>query len=184
MRISHGEPEVRAQLQKWSPNRHTLKTPVLAYMSSTHQKMAWNPPWSKRASMSPFTSSLTCIVAPFSIVAVHGLKGNAFKTWTVKGATPNKDVLWLRDLLPKDIPTARILTYGYDSDPGKVFESASTNMVHHHATTLVSELHYFRRVCIKTCENQVGVLTHVLNSIRMTSKDPSSLCVTHLAELL
>ncbi|KAA8913476.1 P-loop containing nucleoside triphosphate hydrolase protein, partial [Sphaerosporella brunnea] len=79
------------------------------------------------------------------IVAVHGLKGDAFKTWTSKGSTPDKDVLWLRDLLPKDIPTARILTYGYDSDPGKVFESASTNMVLHHATTLVSELHYFRR---------------------------------------
>lgn len=56
-------------------------------------------------------------------------------------------MFWLQDLLPTEVPNARILTYGYDSDPGKVFESASTNMVHHHATTLVAELHYFRRVC-------------------------------------
>jgi hypothetical protein len=131
-------------------------------MSSTHQKKAWSPLSSKFASPSSFTTSLTNSAAPYSIVAVHGLKGDAFKTWTVKGATPDKDVLWLRDLLPKDIPTARILTYGYDSDPGKVFESASTNMVHHHATTLVSELHYFRRVCIATCEEQVGFLTEIL----------------------
>ena len=57
-------------------------------------------------------------------------------------------MFWLRDLLPAEVPNARILSYGYDSDPGKVFESASTNMVHHHATTLVAELHYFRRVSL------------------------------------
>ncbi|KAI5813225.1 hypothetical protein BZA77DRAFT_322065 [Pyronema omphalodes] len=79
------------------------------------------------------------------IVAVHGLKGDAFRTWTAPATETRKEVFWLRDLLPQEVPNARILTYGYDSDPGKVFESASTNMVHHHATTLVSELHYFRR---------------------------------------
>ncbi|KAF8536785.1 hypothetical protein BDD12DRAFT_849502, partial [Trichophaea hybrida] len=85
-------------------------------------------------------------ISVVDIVAVHGLKGDAYKTWTVPATEQRKkEVFWLRDLLPAEVPNARILTYGYDSDPGKVFESASTNMVHHHATTLVSELHYFRR---------------------------------------
>ncbi|KAH6895556.1 ankyrin repeat-containing domain protein [Thelonectria olida] len=44
------------------------------------------------------------------IVALHGLSGNAFKTWTDKD-----DHLWLRDSLPDHIPNARIMTFGYDS---------------------------------------------------------------------
>jgi hypothetical protein len=45
-----------------------------------------------------------------SIVAIHGLGGHAFKTWT-----DSDGHLWLRDSLPRHIPTARIMTYGYDS---------------------------------------------------------------------
>ncbi|CUS12309.1 unnamed protein product, partial [Tuber aestivum] len=80
------------------------------------------------------------------IVAVHGLKGDVYRTWTAKGSEPGeKDVFWLKDLLPEEVPNARILAYGYDADPSKMFESTSTNMVHHHATTLISELHFYRR---------------------------------------
>ncbi|TQV91653.1 ankyrin repeat protein [Cordyceps javanica] len=44
------------------------------------------------------------------IVALHGLGGHAFKTWT------NSDGhLWLRDSLPSHVPRSRIMTYGYDS---------------------------------------------------------------------
>lgn len=86
-------------------------------------------------------------LTPCSIVAVHGLTGDAFRTWTTHSKErPDEGVFWLRDLLPAEVPNARILTYGYDSDPVRYFASASTNMVQHHATTLVSELHYFRRV--------------------------------------
>ena len=44
------------------------------------------------------------------VVAVHGLQGDAFKTWEHENNT-----LWLRDLLPAKIPTARIMTFGYES---------------------------------------------------------------------
>jgi len=80
------------------------------------------------------------------IVAVHGLKGDVYRTWTAKGTeSDEKEVFWLKDLLPQEVPNARILAYGYDSDPTRMFESASTNMIHHHAATLVSELHFYRR---------------------------------------
>jgi hypothetical protein len=44
------------------------------------------------------------------IVAVHGLGGDAYKTWRHDNGT-----LWLRDSLLKDLPSARVFTYGYDS---------------------------------------------------------------------
>lgn len=44
------------------------------------------------------------------IVAIHGLGGDPFDTWTHTNKT-----LWLRDFLPADIPNARIMTFGYDA---------------------------------------------------------------------
>ena len=43
------------------------------------------------------------------IIALTGLAGHAFGSWA---ASPQ---MWLRDFLPKDLPRARILLYGYDS---------------------------------------------------------------------
>jgi hypothetical protein len=44
-----------------------------------------------------------------SVFAIHGLGGDKFRTWTDNGR------LWLRDLLPTQLPEARIFTYGYGS---------------------------------------------------------------------
>lgn len=44
------------------------------------------------------------------VVAVHGLQGHPYTTWTHENGN-----LWLKHELPEDVPCARILTFGYDS---------------------------------------------------------------------
>lgn len=46
-----------------------------------------------------------------SIVAVHGLGGGPVETWT----HPDTGKFWLKDFLPKKLPQARIMTFGYDA---------------------------------------------------------------------
>lgn len=45
------------------------------------------------------------------IIAVHGLNGDCYTTWTHKNGS-----LWLRDFLPGSIPGCRVFTYGYSSE--------------------------------------------------------------------
>jgi len=70
--------------------------------------------------------------AAFDIVAVHGLGGDSFSTWTHSNGT-----IWLKSLLSKDIPSARIMTYGYDV--GK-FTKARTERSFTFAEGLLTEL--------------------------------------------
>jgi len=65
-------------------------------------------------------------------VAVHGLGGDAFKTWTHKDGK-----LWLRDFLPQVLNTARIMTFGYDVN---IFTKASTQRSFVFAEDLLSSL--------------------------------------------
>lgn len=44
------------------------------------------------------------------IIAIHGLGGTAFKTWTHRNGKN-----WLSDFAPSEFPGARIYTFGYDS---------------------------------------------------------------------
>ncbi|KAI9754401.1 MAG: hypothetical protein M1835_000892, partial [Candelina submexicana] len=65
------------------------------------------------------TPSTSAIV---DIVAVHGFGGHPYGTWTADSK------LWLRDLLPEDIPNSRILTYGYSVSSGGTISSG--NLLH------------------------------------------------------
>ncbi|CAN9235268.1 unnamed protein product [Alternaria alternata] len=49
-------------------------------------------------------------IVTVDIVAVHGLNGEPFKTWS------DGDHFWLQDFLPKAIPSSRIFTFGYTAD--------------------------------------------------------------------
>ena len=44
------------------------------------------------------------------VVAVHGIMGHPFETWKHRNGK-----VWLKDFLAKDLPFARIMTFGYDS---------------------------------------------------------------------
>lgn len=45
-----------------------------------------------------------------SVVAVTGLAGHAFGSWSI-----DHQQMWIRDFLPRDIPNIRVMTYGYNS---------------------------------------------------------------------
>jgi hypothetical protein len=67
------------------------------------------------------------------IVAVHGLNGDAYNTWTHK----QSQKLWLRDFLPTDVPGARIYSFGY---PSEVAFSADTGKLEDWARALLEGL--------------------------------------------
>lgn len=71
-----------------------------------------------------------------SIVAVHGLHEDHTSAWV----DTSSDVFWLRDLLPRYIPSARVLVYGYALEPESFLSGRSCERVLQHAQTLVAEL--------------------------------------------
>lgn len=67
------------------------------------------------------------------IIAIHGLNGDPYKTWT----DSETQRFWLGDLLPDDIPGARIFTYGY---PSHLLCSTSRARISDFAETLLAHL--------------------------------------------
>lgn len=68
---------------------------------------------------------------PVDIIAVHGLNGDAYTTWTHRNGK-----LWLRDFLASSLPGCRVFTYGY---PSQIF-SESTAEVKGYARRLLGSL--------------------------------------------
>jgi hypothetical protein len=78
-----------------------------------------------------------------SIVAIHGslgLDGKRERSWTAQNG-----VNWLQDLLPTDIPQARIFVWGYEA---KIHSTSAikNQTLYDHARNLVSDLCQERRV--------------------------------------
>ena len=69
------------------------------------------------------------------IIALTGLAGHAFGSWA---ASPH---MWLRDFLPEDLPRARIVLYGYDSN---LAGSQSKNILADLSNNFVVKLHTMR----------------------------------------
>ncbi|KAI1323339.1 hypothetical protein F5Y16DRAFT_383989 [Xylariaceae sp. FL0255] len=75
------------------------------------------------------------------IVAVHGLNEDSLEAWTDRDTGVN----WLRDLLPRHIKHARVLTYGYDASPSAFLTNRASNSIQRSAECLVQELYADRR---------------------------------------
>ena len=84
-----------------------------------------------------------------SIVAVHGLYGDSLGSWTARNAQSS----WLchPEMLPKSIPRARILTWGYDAEVTAFLGDTSSDRILQHAQTLIAHLQADREVlsCVK-----------------------------------
>ncbi|KAI1758095.1 hypothetical protein F4782DRAFT_536756 [Xylaria castorea] len=68
------------------------------------------------------------------IIFIHGLTGDSYRTWLHPSG-----IYWPRDLLPDDIPGARILSFGYDADVAKIAGGVGQGSLRNHASTLVAE---------------------------------------------
>lgn len=74
-------------------------------------------------------SSTDCSV---DIIAIHGVNGAAYGTWTHSNGT-----FWLQDLLPDFIPGCRVYTYGY---PSKVRSKSSLSLIEEYSRGLLSSI--------------------------------------------
>ncbi|KAI1666519.1 hypothetical protein Ptr902_02766 [Pyrenophora tritici-repentis] len=73
------------------------------------------------------------------VVFVHGLNGHRVNTWTGQ-----YDVFWPKDLLSKDLPSARIFTWGYDSKIMHFWGGASQSRINDHSAKLFADLSNMR----------------------------------------
>jgi hypothetical protein len=92
-------------------------------------------------------------VTACSIVAIHGLDGHRERTWT-----DNNGTLWLRDLLPDEVPNARIFTYGYDART-QARGPISQHTIHEIAQGLVGDLVRERRASKVSSNCHLGFST-------------------------
>ncbi|KAI1772801.1 hypothetical protein F4818DRAFT_453212 [Hypoxylon cercidicola] len=94
------------------------------------------------------------------IVAVHGLGGNYIETWRGKDPASDQHYNWLSDVLPGEIPTARIMSFGYDS---AVF-SKSVVDIRGYASQLLEEL-LAKRSTVAEKKRPILFLCHNLGGI-------------------
>ncbi|KAK4951196.1 hypothetical protein LTR10_010168 [Elasticomyces elasticus] len=95
--------------------------------------------------------------AEVDLVAVTGLGGHALGSFRSADGT----FVWLRDVLPSDVPQARILTYGYDTT---LVKTQSKESLYHLAAAFLDRLDSFRRAT-KTQRRPVCFLGHSLGGV-------------------
>ncbi|KAI1822903.1 hypothetical protein F4861DRAFT_540518 [Xylaria intraflava] len=100
--------------------------------------------------------------ASLDIVAVHGLNGHRDMTWTAANG-----VHWLRDLLPKDLSSIRVLTWGYDANTHSR-NGLSCQYLYDHALELVSELTR-KRTLTGSTQRPIIFVAHSLGGIVVKS---------------
>ncbi|KAK3393261.1 hypothetical protein B0H63DRAFT_14817 [Podospora didyma] len=83
-------------------------------LKEEHVPESWKR-WRERGQSQQVLDVTTAdINVPVDIIAVQGLGSTYEWTWN-KELSDGSSVMWLRELLPKDLPDARIMTFEYDS---------------------------------------------------------------------
>ncbi|KAH1271222.1 hypothetical protein KXV33_004997 [Aspergillus fumigatus] len=118
-----------------------------------------------------------------SIVAVHGLNGDSITAWSA----PETGTLWLKDLIPKHIPHARVLSFGYESSSCRFDGPGFVDKIRSLATTLVADLEADgslgdcrTRPIIFVCHGLGGV---IVKKALAHSANSTSPLVAHLNEI-
>jgi hypothetical protein len=91
-----------------------------------------------------------------SIIGIHGLNGDPYRTWT------DGDSFWLQDFLPRTLPPARIFTYGYNS---RIAFSGSASRVDDYARALLERLRARRREFPEDKKRPIIFICHSLGGI-------------------
>lgn len=89
----------------------------------------------------------------YSIVFVHGLTGNRETTWTHK----QTKIFWPQTLLARDLPSSRILTFGYDADIVGTLKTTGSNTLRDHGKSFLNDLALRR-----TRSHTVGKMTYTI----------------------
>lgn len=98
-----------------------------------------------------------------SLVAIHGLAGDPFATWTHVNGQP----MWLRDLLPQVLPNVRIMTYGYNASLRNFTANQNVRSI---AANLLAELVDIRtgvKVSVVSGTTRQCVCSHTLKEINI-----------------
>ncbi|KAK3896550.1 P-loop containing nucleoside triphosphate hydrolase protein, partial [Staphylotrichum tortipilum] len=99
--------------------------------------------------------------ATVDIVFIHGLTGDRERTWTARNASEP----WPKTLLPAELPTARVLTFGYDAYVTDWKGMVSQSRIGDHASNLLTSLASYRdrdntneRPIIFVCHSMGGLV--------------------------
>jgi protein SERAC1 len=92
--------------------------------------------YSPQISTSPTGLAKLTIVSSISIVFIHGLVGDREQTWS----TADADGPWPQTLLPRKLPHARVLTFGYDANVMDWRDVVSMNRIGNHSKNLLADL--------------------------------------------